>query len=163
MRSMKKLTPLQLAMLPLPILVLGGGILVSPLFGLLLLPLMAAIFILAAVYRSRRFCGSACARGVWLDLLMPAVSRHRAPPRWLGKSWFRQAFRGVFMALFAVGLYVEWGTWAGAGRVLVAVCAATTAIAFAAAWLYRPRTWCSFCPMATMQITIARLAKGKQS
>jgi len=159
MRSFRTLSLAQKALLPLTPLVLIGG-LVQPLFGLLLLPLMAAIFGLALSQRSRRWCGAYCARGSWLDLLMAKVSRNRTAPAWLGKRGFRQAFRAGFMALFAAGLAWAWGSWLQTGRVLVAVCAATTAIAVAVGRLYRPRTWCSFCPMATMQITLAKVGNN---
>lgn len=124
-----------------------------PLFGLVV-PLVVLSGLTVSVFRGRFFCGNWCPRGAFLDSLPMAVSGWRALPLLFKRRSFRwAAVVLLFSAMIGRGLqdpasFEHWGS------VFWQMCLATTAIALVLVVVYRPRAWCAFCPVGTLQGTL---------
>jgi ferredoxin-type protein NapH len=109
---------------------------------------------IGAFARGRYVCGWLCPRGALFDRILKPVSRRRRIPGWLRDYRFRwTAFAGLmgFMVFQISRNPGDAGHW---GAVFVRICLITTSIGLLLALAFHPRTWCSFCPMGTMQSAI---------
>lgn len=100
--------------------------------------------------KGRWWCGNACPRGNMMDRLISKYSPHRPIPKWMRTRTFRLIMIGVIFTMFGIQLYYAWGDWEAMGRVFWNIVLATTIAGVILAFVYAPRTWCSFCPMGTM-------------
>jgi polyferredoxin len=63
--------------------------------------------------------------------------------------------------MFGIQLsFVPWSQgglamWAGIGKVFWTIIVVTTIVGIVLAFIYAPRTWCSFCPMGTISSWVA--------
>ena len=126
-----------------------------------LVPLGFAIF-----GGNKYFCNSFCGRGQLLGKLGSKFSSNRATPKWMSSKWFRYGFLVFFLTMFGNMIFqtylvgagkeslkefiqlfwtfnVPWD-WAYSSGIVVMV-------------LFKPRTWCVFCPMGTMTQGICKL------
>jgi ferredoxin-type protein NapH len=136
------------------LIALGG--LFQPRLGLLVIPIMLTLIIMSAV-KGRFWCGNFCSHGSLFDHVLGPISRQRKIPTWL-KAKYTSAL--VFM-LFGYGITRRlaaaarlWGTsgfWDRLGFVFVASYIMVLVVGGSLAVFIRPRTWCQFCPMGTMQ------------
>ena len=124
--------------------------------------------IFAAAGGSKFFCNSLCGRGQLLGKLGGdcKLSRGKPSPRWFSSKGFRYGFLKKAIKLFWT-LRVPWD-WAYAAGSLPAWAAqfsfgfyslmlTSTLIGLIVMVLYRPRSWCAFCPMGTMTQSICKL------
>jgi ferredoxin-type protein NapH len=114
-------------------------------------PLVMITAVVVSLFRGRYVCGNLCPRGSFYDRLVSKISRRREVPRWLQSMPLRwTAFAGLmgFMAFRILQNPLDVMHW---GRVFWMMCAVTTAIGIPLAVFYRPRTWCAFCPIGTVQ------------
>ena len=133
-----------------------------------LLPLLIAIF-----GGGKFFCNKLCDRGQLLTVLGKTChfSAKRKPPEFLHKKWFRYGFLIFFMTMFGQMLWtikVPWH-WAYHGNVapwvaqfafgFYSIMLTSTIIGLIMMVLFRPRTWCVFCPMGTMTQLICKIKK----
>ena len=121
-----------------------------PLLGLTV-PLVMFTGIVGSFIRGRYVCGNLCPRGAFLERLTPKLSANRKIPLFFQNMGFR------IIALFTLmGLMMYRGLqnpsdplhW---GYVFWTLCVLTTIIAVVLAVTIHPRTWCTFCPIGTMQ------------
>ena len=145
-----------------PLVALGG--MFFPLLGLLMIPMMAAL--LALSYSKGRFwCANLCPRGSFLDFIVRPLSGFGQGPRFLTSSIFRYSFLALFMAGFifristAMTEAAVWIMLEKVGFVFASICLVTTIVATALGLFYSPRTWCTFCPMGTLQGEIHKAAR----
>jgi polyferredoxin len=145
-----------------PLIAIGG--MFYPLLGLLMLPMMLAL--LAISYsKARYWCANMCPRGSFLDFVIRPVSGFGKGPGFLTSPAFRYAFMALFLALFLVRMFsalTEFSGWAAlekVGFVFASVCLITTIAATVLGIFYSPRTWCTFCPMGTLQTEIHKTSK----
>jgi len=137
-----------------PIIALGG--LFYPILGLPMLPMMVFLLVLS-YFKGRYWCGNLCPRGSFLDFLIRPISADRLIPGWMRSAWFRWGFLTVFMTVFVVrtifvfNQFDGWNAWLQWGYVFATLCLVTTTVAIFLGLFYNPRTWCSFCPMGTLQ------------
>ena len=80
------------------------------------------------------YCNNYCGRGQLFLQIGNTLgwSRRKVAPRWLSSKWFRNGFLVFFLFIVGVVLTV----------------------------VYRPRTWCVFCPMGNMTQMICKIKKG---
>ena len=124
-----------------------------PLLGYMV-PVVMVTGLIGSLFRGRYVCGNLCPRGGFLERLFPALSRKRRIPNGLRDGRFRWT---AFTLLMGFLLYRGWqhpASIAHWGYVFWSMCAITTAVAIALAVFVHPRSWCSFCPMGTMQNVI---------
>ena len=120
-----------------------------PVIGLVALICMLAP-VLMAIKKGRFWCGNYCPRGNMFDRLLSKYSPHKPIPNFVRTSGFR-IFMVVFIFMvFGVQLYFAWGDWNAVGKVFWNIVAVTTLVGVILAFVFAPRSWCSFCPMGTL-------------
>ena len=115
------------------------------------------------------------------------LSRHKAPPAFLSAPWFRYGFLAFFMTMFGLMIFNTYQVFAGTRSLNEVITILWTfkfgwfAQSFGPDWvvqfgygmysmmltssilgilmmiLYRPRSWCAYCPMGTMTQSICKL------
>lgn len=147
------------------ILVVAFGGLWYPKLGLLMIPVMIVLPILGFA-KGNYWCGNICPHGSLFDRFMLPISRNSNIPSWakskttitLAFAWFMYMLGQRLMKVFAI-----WGTTAfidKLGFIFVMNYLMVTLIGTALALLISPRTWCTFCPMSTVQKLFYKLGKA---
>ncbi|WAL59961.1 4Fe-4S binding protein [Thermocoleostomius sinensis] len=139
-----------------PLIAIGG--LFYPLLGYLM-PLMMAFLITNSYFHARYWCGNLCPRGAFLDIVMPHFTFNRPWPRLFNRRWFRWGVFGLFMSVFISRMIATGGNLLAIGGVFVNMCVVTSLIAIPLGIATRPRAWCSFCPMGTLQESLGKLGQ----
>lgn len=117
--------------------------------------------VLTSIWRGRYWCGHFCPRGNMFDRLLSKYSPHKPIPAFVRTSGFR-----LFMVLFIFTMFgiqlsqARWSEgglalWSDIGRVFWTIILVTTVVGVVLAFIYAPRTWCSFCPMGTISRWVA--------
>ncbi|MDR0465777.1 MAG: 4Fe-4S binding protein [Deltaproteobacteria bacterium] len=158
-----------------------------------LIPLFVPL-IISICGGGKAFCNKYCDRGQLLELLgrAPALSRMKAPPKFLRSAWFRYGFLTFFMTMFGLMIYAtvqvfagaplkqaitlfwtfdvpwHWALSAQAGPWVAqfafgfyGIMLTSTMLGVVTLILFRPRSWCVYCPMGTMTQGICRLKSEK--
>lgn len=131
------------------IIVTIGG-LFYPKLGYFLLLVFASLLLIAP-FRGRWFCGNLCPRGSFVDFWLAPISRRVRIPSALRSMWLRVPIFFVLMGFMAFRIIQTQGIIDRVGMVFVSLCILTTSIAILFGVAIAPRTWCSFCPMGTLQ------------
>jgi len=143
---MLKITPY----LGMIVLIVSIGGIFYPKLGYLLLLVFASLTIIAP-FRGRWFCGNLCPRGSFVDFWIAPLSRKiRIPPQ-LRSMWIRAPIFVVLMGFMIFRIISTEGIVDKIGMVFVTLCILTTSIAVLLGIIIAPRTWCTFCPMGTLQ------------
>jgi ferredoxin-type protein NapH len=146
MQNMLKITPY----LGMIVLIVSIGGIFYPKLGYLLLLVFASLTIIAP-FRGRWFCGNLCPRGSFVDFWIAPLSRKiRIPPQ-LRSMWIRAPIFVVLMGFMIFRIISTEGIVDKIGMVFVTLCILTTSIAVLFGIIIAPRTWCTFCPMGTLQ------------
>ncbi|UCF09515.1 MAG: 4Fe-4S binding protein [Candidatus Bipolaricaulota bacterium] len=114
-------------------------------------PLVMLVGIIGSFFRGRFVCGNLCPRGAFYDRLVAKVSRSRPVPRWLRSLAFRWGLVVVLMGFMIYRIALNPADPLHWGRVFWLMCVVTTAIGLPLGVLIHPRSWCSFCPIGTIQ------------
>ena len=130
-----------------------------------LLPLGFAIF-----GGNKWFCNHLCGRGqLCLKLGRDwKCSRNRPTPRWMYAGWFRYGFLAFFLAMFGnmlfqtytAGTVPDWVAQYSFG--FYSMMLTSLLIGLIVMALYKPRSWCAFCPMGTMTQGICKLRRRRE-
>jgi len=143
---MLKITPY----LGIMVLIVSIGGIFYPKLGYFLLLVFASLMIIAP-FRGRWFCGNLCPRGSFVDFWLAPISRKlKIPPR-LRSMWIRAPIFVALMGFMVFRIIQTEGIVDRIGMVFVTLCILTTSIAILFGIIIAPRTWCSFCPMGTLQ------------
>lgn len=125
-----------------------------PVVGFAVLGCMGAS-IAVAFSHGRAWC-DVCPRGTFFDVIMSKVSPNRTLPGWLRSTPIRIGVLVFMMGFMTVRLVQTWGDLPAMGMVFVMLLTITTGIGIVLALVYRPRSWCAFCPMGSMANWIGR-------
>lgn len=140
----------------LPLIVIGG--LFFPVLGYLMIAFMAFLLVLA--YFNRRYwCWNLCPRGAFLDIVLNKISFHKPVPKFFTKPWFRWSFFWFFMTILVFRLIHSGGDFLAIGGIFVSICVITTIFSILLGVPMKARSWCTFCPMGTLQDKISSLKK----
>jgi hypothetical protein len=148
-----------------PIIGIGG--MFYPLLGLLLLPMMVILLVLS-YFKARYWCNNICARSSYMNNVISKVSLFRRVPTFFHSMKFKYGFLIVFFALFFFRIYSVLTVFQGwillekIGFVFASVCLVGALASSVLGIAFVPRTWCSFCPMVTLQAEIFKRGKGKK-
>ncbi len=140
----------------LPIVMIGGWF--YPYLGLLMLVCMGASVAFAGMV-GRYWCGWMCPRGSFFDYIIGRFSRNVSAPAWMRSTAFRSGALVFLMALMSVQLWMAWPDPQAIGRVFILLLTVTTLVGVGLGLAYKPRSWCSFCPMGTMAGWVAKSSK----
>ena len=131
-------------------------------FGMIdfLVPLGIAIF-----GGNKFFCNHLCGRGQLFSKLGGDLkcSRTKPTPRWMSSKWFRYGFLIFFLTMFGNMVFQTYLVGAGASSLREAYSLMLTSLLLGliVMVLYKPRTWCTFCPMGTMTQGICKLKNNE--
>ncbi|SFM24150.1 4Fe-4S binding protein [Methanolobus profundi] len=121
-----------------------------PLLGYFLL-LVFATLLITSISRGRWFCGNLCPRGSFNDFWVGKITRNKKIPAILRSYWVRIPIFMLMMGFMGYRLLSTQGLINQIGMVFVIMCLVTTTIALVTGAGISPRTWCTFCPMGTVQ------------
>ena len=152
-RENKKRKIIQYLLAPLVPLVIIGGI-YQPYLGYLALAMMIAMIGMTFIW-GRFFCGWICAMGAFHERVLAKVSLKKEMPPLFKKTWFRWLVFIGLMGLMISRLLMSGGDPAKVGAVFVMMWTVSTVIAVAIGLYFKPRSWCTFCPMASLQGLLA--------
>jgi polyferredoxin len=119
-------------------------------------PLVMLLGLVVGFFRGRYVCGHLCPRGAFFDRVMSRLSRGRPIPGWFRHAAFRWTLLAALMGFMVYRLSLDPGNWEHWGRVFWLMCALTSAVGIVLAVFIHPRSWCTFCPMGTMQAALDR-------
>jgi len=122
----------------------------SPLLGFTV-PMVMVAGLVGGAFRGRYVCGWLCPRGAFFDRVMTPLSPSRRIPEWLRSPALRWPVFGALMGFMLFQIMQDPGNLYHWGTVFWRICLITTALGVALAVTVHPRSWCSFCPMGTMQ------------
>lgn len=143
---MLKITPY----LGILVLIVSIGGIFYPKLGYFLLLVFASLMVIAP-FRGRWFCGNLCPRGSFVDFWLAPLSRKlKIPPRFRSMR-LRVPIFVALMGFMIFRIMQTEGMVDRIGMVFVTLCIITTSIAILFGVVIAPRTWCSFCPMGTLQ------------
>ena len=142
----------QLLLWPVVAVTILGG-LKYPLLGFTV-PVVMVVGLVGALFRGRYVCGTLCPRGSFLDRVVAPIAPARPIPSLLRSPWFRWPVVALLMGAMAFQVAQDPGDLTHWGRVFVRICILTTGVGVVLALTIRPRSWCSFCPMGTLQNAI---------
>lgn len=121
-----------------------------PLMGFAV-PLVIITGLTISFYRGRYLCGNLCPRGSFVDKVMVLVSPGRDIPTYIRNMGFRWAVVvGLIGFMFYRGFQDPLNPYHW-GNVFWMLCAVTTGVAIVLGFFIHQRTWCSFCPIGTLQ------------
>jgi polyferredoxin len=149
-------------LLLVPLIAIGG--MFYPYLGLLMMPMMAGLLILS-FFKGRYWCANICPRGSYLDFLVRTASGYGKAPSFLISKGFRYGFLALFFGVFLFRVstvlleFQGWIMLEKIGFIFATICLVTTIAATILGLVYSPRTWCSFCPMGTLQGEIHKKAR----
>lgn len=121
-----------------------------PLIGWIV-PVVMIIGIVGGFIRGRFVCGWLCPRGAFYDQIIPFVSPKRKIMPWVRHPVLRWSVFVVLMGFMVFQISQDPGNVYHWGKVFVRICIITTAIGVLIALFVHPRTWCTFCPIGTIQ------------
>ncbi|WP_228723342.1 4Fe-4S binding protein [Desulfosediminicola flagellatus] len=140
--------------MPLVPLVIVGGYF-YPLLGLVIVG-MIAVFMNIALFRGRYFCGWFCGLGGVFERILSKVSLNKPMLPLFTKKWFRWLMFGLMMSLLGSRLYMSGSDPELIGSTFRMMWIVSLGFATAFGLILKPRTWCTVCPMGTMQGLISK-------
>jgi len=149
MKELQSRKNLQWLLAPLvPIVIVGGYF--YPYLGFLPIVMLLAMMIIMVV-RGRYYCGWLCAMGAFHERVLAMVSRKGKMLPLFRAGWFKWLLFVLMMGLLASRLILSGGEPAKIGAAFVMMWTISTLFAIGLGFFWKPRTWCSVCPMATFQ------------
>lgn len=104
-----------------------------------------------APFFGRKWCGTFCPRGSFLDRIIAKISLKKDIPNFMLTPFFRWSIFSLLMGFFTFQMFKAWGNWSAMGLLILTMVLVTTIIAVIVGIIYKPRTWCTaFCPMGTL-------------
>lgn len=156
-------TPIKKYAWLLVLLIAGGGMFV-PKLGLLLIPIMITL-IGISLFRGKYWCGNLCPHASLFDFVMLPFAPLKKIPDFFKSVYWRGAFFLFFMAMFTrklvnvIGFYGDYDFLDKLGTIFSFNYLLPTVIGITLGLFINPRTWCTFCPMGTMQALSYKFGK----
>ncbi|MDK2919650.1 MAG: hypothetical protein PWQ37_2383 [Candidatus Petromonas sp.] len=125
---------------------MGAGI-VDFRFAVVGLLCMISPLALSLLGKGKRHCSHYCPRGSFLARFMSRVSMGYDVPSFMRKKSFKTLILILMLTSFTVSLYTKGLTLYNIGFTLFRLVIITTVIGVFLGVFYKPRTWCTICPM----------------
>ncbi|MFW6019413.1 MAG: 4Fe-4S binding protein, partial [Bacteroidales bacterium] len=104
----------------------------------------ALLILISPVFYRKNSCKTLCPRRSFLDTVVGPYSFHRKIPRFLTKPLTRKLILGIFTGMLITRLFITNGQ---VGVVFVGMCTVSTLAAVLLGVLFKPRSWCTVCPV----------------
>ena len=137
------------------VLVALGG-LWFPKLGLTV-PLIILGLTISSLFMGKYWCGNICAHGSLFDAVLLPFSKNKAFPKIMKNRYFISLiflFFGFNITRRMLMLQDFWGRasfWDQLGMIFVGTYLVVTILGSLLGVFFAPRTWCTFCPMGTIQ------------
>lgn len=131
-----------------PLVIVGGYF--WPYLGYLAIGFLAILLALVR-FRGRYYCGWICPMGAFMERVLAKVSRRRPMLPLFKARWFKGLVLVLMLGLLASRLILSGGDPKAIGAAFVMMWTLSTGLAVALGLIWKPRSWCSFCPMGTVQ------------
>lgn len=143
----------QFALAPLlPLVVIGGYF--WPYLGYIAIAMLVFMFVLS-LFRGRYYCGWFCAMGAFFERVLAVFSRKGNMLPLFKEAWFKWFIFVVMMGLLTSRLILAHGDPMKIGAAFVMMWTISSGMAIGLGLIWKPRSWCSICPMALFQGLIA--------
>lgn len=145
-----------------PLIAFGG--LFYPRLGLLLIPIMLSLVTLG-FFKGKYWCGNLCPHGSLFDSIILQFSPNSNIPKLFKSKTLKVLFFIWYMSMFTsrlIKVSALWGTMTfidKLGFVFAVNYLIPTTVGTILALFVNPRSWCSFCPMGTMEQLAYKLGK----
>ncbi|MCX8052943.1 MAG: 4Fe-4S binding protein [Armatimonadetes bacterium] len=143
---------LQWTLAPITLIVIALGW-KYPLLGFAV-PVVMITGMIGGVINGRYVCGHLCPRGGFYDRMISPVSPRKPIPQELRSAVLRWTLVALLMGFMIYRIAQNPGDIYHWGHVFWLMCTVTTAIGVLMALFLHPRTWCSLCPIGTIQNAI---------
>lgn len=117
-------------------------------------PVVMLVGFVGSFFRGRYVCGHLCPRGSFYDRVFVFFEGGREVPALFKNMNFRWTVFVVLMLLMGYRISLNPTSLEHIGLVFWQMCFFTTLLGMLLALRYKSRTWCSFCPMGTVQNAI---------
>lgn len=105
---------------------------------------VALVILLSPLFQRKNSCKSICPRRSFLNTIVTPYSFQKKIPRFLVKTTTRKIVLGVFMGILISRLIITGGQ---VGVVFVGMCTISTVVSVLLGIFYKPRSWCTVCPV----------------
>jgi ferredoxin-type protein NapH len=146
-------------------LIVAVGGLWYPKLGLLAIPIMATLFILP-IFKGKYWCGNFCPHSSLFESLLGSISKNKKIPAFFKSNFLSIAFLlwfGFNLTRKLTKVFSLYGTmqfWDKLGLVFSVNFLMVAVVGGMLSIFISPRTWCSFCPMGTIQKLPYKLGKA---
>jgi polyferredoxin len=120
------------------------------------IPLCMLLGLGIGLSRGRKWCDWYCPRGSFYDSLISVMSPKKKIPDFLKNMIFRMGVLSFFMLIMTYNLVKRWPDPYKIGMLFVTLLTITTALGIILAFLFHPRSWCSFCPIGSVTNLLGR-------
>lgn len=139
----------QIGLAPLvPLVVIGGYF--WPYLGYIAIAMLLFMLILS-LFRGRYYCGWFCAMGSFHERLLALFSRNKKMLPVFKAPWFRWLIFVLMMGLLLSRLILAEGDPKKIGAAFVMMWTISTGMGIWLGLIWKPRSWCSICPMGLFQ------------
>lgn len=153
MKEQKNRKYWQIVLVPLlPLVVIGGYF--WPLLGYIAVAMLVFMLTLS-LFRGRYYCGWFCPMGAFFERFLSVVSRKLKMLPLFKAGWFKWLVFVLMMGLLTSRLILTNGDPRKIGAAFVMMWTISTIMAIGLGLVWKPRSWCSICPMALFQGLIA--------
>lgn len=104
----------------------------------------AMLILMSPLFYRKNSCKALCPRRSFLNTVVGPFSLYKKMPRFLTKPLTRKIILGVFMGMLITRLIITNGQ---VEIVFVGMCTVSTLAAVLLGILYKPRSWCTVCPV----------------
>lgn len=109
-----------------------------------------------ALFRGRKWCDWFCPRGSFFDAFMKPVSPLKKIPGFFKGLPFRIGVITFLVGMMTVQIILRWPDPGRIGMFFIILLSITTVVGIILALVVHPRTWCSFCPIGSMNNWVDR-------
>lgn len=124
-----------------------------PVLGLAV-PVLIVLALIMNTRRTRSFCSSFCPNGRTLSFTLKSVSRKKILPPFLSSIEFKRMLCGFMMFCVINLLARSNGSAMQISRLFWAIYVVSIGISTISGLIFKPRSWCAYCPMGTLQDTL---------
>ena len=112
---------------------------------------VAAFLVFQSIFNGRKGCTRFCPRGIFISIFMPFISLNRKIPKFLLGKKAKYIVLAIFISLLSFRLFNAGWNLAQIGSVMISMCITSTVIAVILGVLFKPKSWCTVCPLGTIQ------------
>lgn len=112
---------------------------------------VAAFLVFQSIFNGRKGCTRFCPRGVFISIFMPFISLNRKIPKFMLGKKTKYIVLAVFITLLSFKLFNSGWNLTQIGSVMISMCITSTIIAVILGVIFKPKSWCTVCPLGTIQ------------